>query len=538
MKITFNGAAKTVTGSSYLLETEKSKIIIDCGMFQGPKELRERNILDLNYDPKKIDAVLVTHAHIDHIGLLPKLVNLGFEKTIYCTKGTKDLAEIMLLDSAHIQAIDAEWENKKRVRRGLREIKPLYEKKDVDKTIQLLKSLEYHEYFYPAQDIRARYMDAGHILGSGFLELEVTEKEITKKIIFGGDLGRSEQAIIKNPEVTDDASVIVIESTYGNRLHKSDEDTEKEILYLINEVIRNRGTLIIPSFAVGRTQEMLYRFFELFEKNSIPEIDIFIDSPMSKAVTEVYAKNKELYDYRANEYLKRGKNPLEGKKFKFIETLEQSMELNKNNEPKVIISSSGMCDAGRILHHLKHHIWKNNTYVLFVGYQAEGTLGRRIIEGAKTVNILGDAVQVNAKVFTVGGLSAHADRDELISWLRFYADKKPQIFIVHGEPEVEDSFAYKIEEAFGLKASIPDWGDSVNIEFNTDGIETQLQRNVIQTKYTEEKNKWEGNIGKIGKFISLLSTENTGYEKKMVAETILNRLNSNIQEIIEEFRIE
>lgn len=535
MKIIFNGAAKTVTGSCYLLETENSKILIDCGMFQGEKELRERNYLPFNFNPEKIDAVFITHAHIDHTGLLPKLVKNGFSGPIYTTLSTKDLLKIMLLDSAHIQNFETEWENKKRLRRGFQPILPLYREDDVYKTLQLVKTIDYHKEFYPVPDIKVKYMDAGHILGSAFLELEVTENNITKKIIFSGDIGRTNQAIIKDPEVGDNADFIIIEGTYGNREHKKDEDTEKEILYMLNEVVKNNGTLIIPAFAVGRTQEILYRLFEIFENNILPEIDVFIDSPMAKEITEVYQNMISSYDLKTEGYIKKGINPLKRKNFKFIETLEESKKLNDNNKLKIIISASGMCDAGRILHHLKHHIWKENTYILFVGYQAKGTLGRRIIEGANVVNILGESIKVNAKIFTIGGLSAHADVKELLSWLRFYKLSNPQIFIVHSEDDVAESFLYSIEEKFGLKPLIPDFGDEVNIQFREKESIVTFNKNIIQSNLEEEIDEFDKNISKVKSYII---KESQSYAKKSFINMFLKRLNKQLKDIIEEFKVE
>ncbi|HPP05078.1 MAG TPA: MBL fold metallo-hydrolase [Spirochaetota bacterium] len=534
MKLIFNGAAKTVTGSCYFLETENSKILIDCGMFQGEKELRERNYLDFNFKPEEIESVLITHAHIDHTGLLPKLVKKGFCGTIYTTFETKELLRVMLLDSAHIQNMETEWENKKRERKGLPKIEPLYTEEDVDKTLKLIKGVEYHKDFFPVKDIKVKYMNAGHILGSAFLELNVTENNITKKIIFSGDVGRSNQAIIQNPEVLENADIVIIEATYGNREHKKDEDTEKEIFEMLNEVIKSNGTLIIPAFAVGRTQEMIYRLFEIFENYNLPEIDVFIDSPMAKEITEIYKKMTDSYDIKTREYIKRGISPLERRNFKFIETLEQSKSLNNNNGPKVIISASGMCDSGRVLHHLKHHIWRENSYILFVGYQAKGTLGRRIIEGAKIVNILGDSVKVNAKVFTIGGLSAHADVKELLAWLRFYISSKPQIFIVHSEEEVAESFSFIIEEKFNLKPIIPDIGDEINIQFKDKELEVSFNKNIAQLNLNEQKEIFEKNISKIKEYLN----ENEGYNKKSFLNMFLKRLNKNIEELLEEFKVE
>ncbi|MBN2545391.1 MAG: MBL fold metallo-hydrolase [Spirochaetes bacterium] len=530
MKLSFYGAAGSVTGSCFLLETEGKNILIDCGMFQGKKELRNRNEMDFPFNPGEIDAVIITHAHIDHTGLLPKLVKYGFKNKIFLTKATCDLAEILLYDSQKIQAGDAEWKNRKRKRQGLKPIEPLYDEKDVDNTLKLFNCLDYHKNFNPVLNINAVFMDAGHIMGSGFLILTVRENNIYKKIIFSGDIGRPNQAIIKDPEVSTDADIILLESTYGNRIHKIEADTNKELVSILDEVRKEKGVLLIPAFAVGRTQEMIYRFFELYQKHNIEPVDIYIDSPMAAKVTRIYEKHKELYDSKSLEYLQKGDNPLSFEHVHLIESVDDSIKLNKSKGPLAIISASGMCDSGRITHHLKHHLWKSNTHVVFVGYQAAGTLGRLLVDGAKKVKIHGETIEVKAKIHTVGGLSAHADREQLISWLKFYEKRKPQTFLIHGEPEVCREFSENITKKFNLKTYIPEWGDTAEIIFKEKEVEISFKKKAFKIKFEDEKAVWLDSVNQINNIIK--EWDKYDLKKKAALEEILKGINDFIKENI------
>ncbi len=546
MKIIFSGGAGSVTGSCHLIESNGFRILIDCGMYQGPRELKERNYLDFSFDPATINCVLLTHAHIDHSGLLPKLIKKGYKGSIITTQMTADLLNILLYDAAHIQEMDNEWDNKRRDRKGLPPLKPLFSTDDVDNTLKLLKKIDYHEKIVISDTIYAVFHDAGHILGSAFIELYVTEFDITKKIVFSGDIGRpNRNSILRGPEVTDDADIILIESTYGTRVHKNEEDTDKEIVSVLKELVKEKGTLIIPSFAVGRTQEMIYKFFQLFDQHQIPDINIYLDSPMANKVTELYRNRQDLYDTKSLEYLQNGKNPLDLPNLKMISSVKESMDLNTLPGPKIIISASGMCDAGRIVHHLKHNLWKSTTRVLFVGYQAEGTLGRRIIEGSKKVSILGESVIVNAKIHTIGGLSAHADRDELISWLNFYFaesnnnrnKKKPYVFVVHGEPETTREFCENIKRRFDTDTFPPERGDVANIEFYSNSTKITIKKNRISGDFKNEKIHWHNSVREINDYLNRIEKTDFNYDKSLLAEMILRRLNTNIQDIIDEFRL-
>lgn len=535
MRITFHGAAGSVTGSNHLVETEQGRFLIDCGMFQGPKELRTRNYTEFSFDPQQIDAVLLTHAHIDHSGLLPKLVRSGYQGPIYTTGATADLLEIMLYDSAHIQANDIAWENRRRKRKGLPQLDPLYEDKDVEQTLALMKKVEYGERFTLFPGVEVRYRDAGHIMGSSFIEIDITENGISKRLVASGDLGRSHQALIGDPEVGKRADLILMESTYGDRNHKTETDTNKEIVSILEQVQKDKGTLIIPAFAVGRTQEMLYRLFELAEQHKIPKLKVFVDSPMATKVTGIYADHIELYDPKTTEYIKAGKTPLEQPWINFTASVRESKAINDTPGPKLIISASGMCTAGRVLHHLKHNIWKSNTHVLFVGYQARGTLGRRIIEGAKKITILGTTLQVNAHIHTVGGLSAHADLDEMLAWLGFYEESKPEVFLVHGDPEACEAFSGHIRDRYSLRAHIPDWHESALITFQEQGLDIKMEAKKLEIGYAAERGRWSESLDRLHSLLERIDKGKASREAGLTAEIILEKINEAVDDVLAEY---
>lgn len=533
MKITFLGAAGCVTGSCYLIETQGKKILVDCGMFQGSKDLKKRNFEDFAFNPGEIDCVIVTHAHIDHSGLLPKLFLGKFQGSIFVARPTADLLSILLNDVAHIQKYDTERKNKYRKRKGLPVREPLYLEEQVALTLDKIVEKEYHSSFSPLANIEAVFRDAGHIMGSSFLELIIEEKGIKKKIIFGGDLGQSHQAVIKDPEVSESADVIIIESTYGNRLHKKYTDTQKELLAVLKEIVRSKGTLIIPAFAVGRTQSILYQLFEILRKNNLHGVTFYVDSPMGNKVTHIYSENKDLYDDKTVEYLKGGENPLDNPFFKFTTSASDSMKINNAPGPKVIVSSSGMCEGGRVMHHLKHQIWKENTHIMFVGYQGKGTLGRRLVEGAKKVKIMGSTIGVKAKVHTIGGLSAHADQAELLSWLKFYKESSPYVFVTHGEPDSSQALSDVIKEQLQFDTDIPDWLDEAYLTFEKEGITVSKTAAKIDSHYLDEKVKWNDYANQISSLLE--SIDNSTVENKRVVETFLNQANKQIADLIDEF---
>ncbi len=433
MRITFIGGARTVTGAAYRVETTQAAVLVDCGLFQGPRALEERNRRMERYRPLDVDAVVLTHAHMDHAGLVPALVKAGYKGPIYCTPATRDLCEIMLLDSAHIQEMEAAWETRRNLRVGRKPVLPLYDQQDARKALSLFSQIPYGRRERVASGVHVRFQDAGHILGSASVELWADDGGRGWKLVFSGDIGRKNQPIIQDPQPIEEAQIVLVESTYGDRLHKSHEETLDEFLSVILEAVRERGKVVIPSFAVGRTQEVLYILHEFLRKGLIPDIPVYVDSPLAIAATEIFNRHPECFDGQARALLRRGDEPLRLPHLVLCRTTEESMAINQMEGPAIIIAASGMCNAGRIKHHLKHNLWRSNSHIVFIGYQAQGTVGRQIVDGARSVRILGEPVTVAAKVHTLGGFSAHADRDELLGWVRHLKTPGLKVFVVHGE---------------------------------------------------------------------------------------------------------
>ena len=451
MKLTFYGAAKAVTGSCHCLEVNGTRILIDCGLQQGRDE-RDNRVLD--FAPGSIDYVIVTHAHIDHTGRIPLLVKQGFHGQIVTTRLTGQLMSIMLRDSAHIQESDAQWQNQKGRRAGRPPVEPLYTLADAEHAMELVTTCEYGQMVDLCPGVRLRFTDAGHLLGSACAELWLTEEGVTRKIVFSGDLGNVDQPIIRDPQPIDEADFVVMESTYGDRLHEPPESYTEALAQIIDETFERGGNVIIPSFAVGRTQELLYFMREMKERGLVrshPDFQVCVDSPLANEATRIYSGDLHGYlDEEAIEALKGGAL------FQFpgltlTETSEESKALNEDKSSKVIISASGMCDAGRIRHHLKHNLWRKECAIVFVGYQAEGSLGRALLEGAKSVKLFGEEIAVNARIVNFKGLSSHADRDHLLAWARHFAPRPRHIFVVHGEASVTEIFAQHLRDA-GISA--------------------------------------------------------------------------------------
>lgn len=464
MQLTFLGAARMVTGSSYLLEIAQQKILIDCGMFQGSKAIRSLNSRSFPYNPSEIDCVLLTHAHIDHSGLLPKLCKEGFKGKILATKVTTELCSIMLPDSAHIQEFDAEIANRKGKRAGKNPVVPLYTTEDAYACLKQFSHVFYDHDVVVSPQVRVRFREAGHILGSSLLEIWLTEEEKTVKFVFSGDLGQPNQPIIKDPVYIEEADYIVMESTYGNRLHE-DYDKEEALAKVVTSTFNRGGNVIIPSFAVGRTQTILYYLHKLFKAKKIPDIPVIIDSPLAISATDVFVENVHEYDSEAYDlFFKEHDDPLHMPQLSFTKTAEESKALNELNQPAIIISASGMADAGRILHHLKHNLWRPESSVLFVGYQAQESLGRRLVDGAKRVKILGEEISVRAEIHSMDGFSAHADRKQLLNWLQHFTQKPANVFLVHGEIDMAEPFAKLVQEQLAMSTFIPGYGDSAVID--------------------------------------------------------------------------
>ena len=458
MKLTFCGAARIVTGSCYLIESGEDKILVDCGMFQGTKDITRLNYEPFKFDPKKISYVLLTHAHIDHCGLLPKLVKEGFRGKIFATAATIDLCRIMLEDSAEVQQTQTEEENRRRMREGLEVRTPLYDVQEAIATLPYFSEVEYDHTYSVTKNISARYVDAGHIIGSASIELYVTENGETKKTVFSGDLGQWDAPIVQDPTTIDETDYLVIESTYGNRLHDDIKTREDLLLSVVKETYQKRGKLMIPSFAVERTQELLYSFNKLFRSGDMPNEKIFLDSPLAIKATEIFTRHREDFDNEALKY----KDPFGFNNLVYCNTVEESKQINEYSGPCIIIAGNGMATGGRIRHHLRHGLWNPKNTVLFVGYQAEGTLGREILDGAKMVRMMGMSIAVKADIRAINSFSAHSDLDGLLRWLHGFKKKPKRIFLVHGEQDSIDGFRAKLKKE-GYKTDVPKLGEAVEI---------------------------------------------------------------------------
>jgi len=474
VEIKFFGATKIVTGSNILISTAKYKLLLDCGMFQGNKDIENLNYSPFPYDPKQIDYLILTHAHIDHSGRIPKLINEGFRGRIISTKPTMQLSEIMLKDSAHIQQSDIEWENNRRRRAGEELKKPLYTIEEAQHSISYFNVYNYDQEINLNDDIKLTFRDAGHILGSAIVELWIREYNNTIKIVYTGDLGMSKRPILRDPEYIKEADYLIIESTYGNRIHENYFDSMNELIEIIENTANRGGTVLIPSFAVGRTQELIYqlnKYYEYINTEEYKKIPIYIDSPMAIEATKVFQENAIFFDDEAKKLILSGDNPFEFENLRYVQSKEESMNLNKSQYPKVIISASGMANAGRIRHHLKHNLWNSQNSLVFVGYQAEGTLGRLLLDGVKKVKLLGEEIIVGLEIYNLQGFSAHADILHLRDWLSHFEKKPKKVFVVHGEVDAANSLSREILYDFGIESIIPNFGDGFIIK---DGFTSQI----------------------------------------------------------------
>ena len=480
MKITFLGATKTVTGSNFLVEGAGKKFLVDCGMYQGSAADEYENEAPFLYNIQEIDFMLLTHAHIDHSGRIPKLYNEGFRKPVIATKATCDLCSIMLPDSGHIQEMEAEWKNKKRERRGEKPIPPLYTAEDAAKSIEIFKPVQYNEIVDIDENIKARFNDAGHMLGSAIIEVWITENGKQEKVVFTGDLGNNDIPLLSPPTMISDADYLIMESTYGDRLHMRNDDKATIFLDVVYETLEKGGTVVIPSFAVGRTQEILYELNRIkaeshdeeFQKKykRLMSIPVYVDSPLAISATEVFKENMNLFNEETQAIINEGDNPLDFSGLKFTRTAEESKALNESQESSIIISASGMCEVGRIKHHLKHHLWEPNSTILFVGYQAPGTLGRKIVEGAKTVKIFGEEIAVNARIEYIEGYSGHADQEWLMNFVYSFTTPPKHIFLVHGEPEGQRVLKEKLEENTQIPITIPEFAECYELKDNIEMV--------------------------------------------------------------------
>ena len=475
MKIKFCGASTGVTGSCHLLTSGEHKILLDCGQFQGGKAQDALNYEKFPFEPSEIECVVLSHAHIDHCGRLPLLTKRGFEGKIYCTDATADLLSVMLKDSAYIHEKETEWKNRKAERAGREQVEPLYTIEDAEKTLSLVSPILYDQQIEINHDMKIVFNDAGHILGSAITELWVTEDDKESKIVFSGDLGMEGRPILRDPTYIKKADYVIMETTYGNRIHKELGSSVEKLIEIILNTTRRGGNVVIPSFAVGRTQELIYELNRFYDSNNgyrkeLDKIFVYVDSPMATTATEIFRRNAQVFDEETREYILKGDNPLEFKNLKFTRSSKESQDLNFNKEPKIIISASGMCEAGRIRHHLKHNLWNPKNSIVFVGYQGQGTLGRSLVEGIKMVTLFGEEIQVNAEIHNLEGFSGHADQNGLFAWLAHFEQKPKQIFLVHGEEESKKDFAKLVNEKLSYEPIVVMGNSEFELDMNKSEI--------------------------------------------------------------------
>lgn len=454
MKIKFCGAAAGVTGSCHLLTSGEHRVLLDCGQFQGGKQQDALNREPFPFEPTEVECVILSHAHIDHCGRIPLLVKRGFRGKIYCTDATADLLDVMLKDSGYIHEKEAEWQNRKNERAGRPLIEPLYTYSDAVDSLKHIEPVLYDQLVDINEDMKIVFNDAGHILGSAITEIWVAEGDQVSKIVYSGDLGVEDRPILRNPVKIKKADYVIMESTYGNRLHPKHTSGTEELLDIIAKTTDRGGTVVIPSFAVGRTQELIYELNRFYEEDNkyrerLEQLKVYIDSPMAKNATDVFKKNAQVFDEETREYILKGDHPLEFKNLIFTRTVEDSKALNMDRTPKVIISASGMCEAGRIRHHLKHNLWDSKSSIVFVGYQAEGTLGRSLLNGLKDVTLFGEEIHVNAEIHNLEGFSGHADKEGLLGWIGAFQNPPKEVFLVHGEEDAKEALAASIQKTCG-----------------------------------------------------------------------------------------
>ena len=472
MKIKFCGASSGVTGSCHLLTTENHKILLDCGQFQGGKAQEALNSEPFPFEPAEIECVILSHAHIDHCGRLPLLVKRGFTGKIYCTDATADLLDVMLKDSGYIHEKDAEWKSRKAERAGKPPVEPLYTYEDACKTLEYVEPVLYDQLIEINENMRIVFNDAGHILGSAIIELWIKEGDGESKIVFSGDLGMVNRPILRDPTIIKKADYVIMETTYGNRLHPANSTSIESLLDIVLKTARRGGTVVIPSFAVGRTQELIFEFNKFYEEHSeykeeLDKLMVYVDSPMATTATEVFRKNAQVFDEETRDYILKGDNPLDFKNLRFTRSTAESQALNIDRSPKIIISASGMCEAGRIRHHLKHNLWDARSSVIFVGYQAEGTLGKLLVEGKKDITLFGEEIHVNAEIYNLEGFSGHADQNGLFSWIAGFRVKPKQVFLVHGEEDSKKDFAKLIHDKLGYEPVVVLGNSEFELDMNT-----------------------------------------------------------------------
>ncbi|MGC9194506.1 MAG: MBL fold metallo-hydrolase RNA specificity domain-containing protein [Syntrophobacteraceae bacterium] len=464
MQITCLGASRCVTGSSFLIDNGQKKYLVDCGLFQGGRQMERLNHSPWGFNPAEIDALLLTHTHIDHSGRIPRLVKDGFRGKIYASGPTAELAKILLLDSAHIQEMEAEWHGRKNKRKGEEAVEPLYRIEDAEACLPLFEPVKEDEPFRLDADLSVTFHNAGHILGSSILEIVSGPAERRRKIVFTGDLGYKGHMILKPPAILTEADLLFIESTYGNRNHKSLVESEQELLHAIRYSHEHGEKVLIPAFAVERTQELLFMIGKFFRQKLIAPIPVYLDSPLAISATTIFSHMRQYYDAETRALFDSGNDPFNFEQLVCTRSSQESMDINNQAGPAIVIAGNGMCSAGRIRHHLKHNLWRPGCSLVIAGYQAVGTLGRSLVEGTRMVKILGERVVVRAKIFTIGGLSAHADQNGLLEWLGHFKNPAMRVNVIHGESSVSDEFAELIRRKFNFKVYVPSIGDRISDE--------------------------------------------------------------------------
>lgn len=463
-KLTFIGATRQVTGSCYLLETSKSNILLECGLYQGSNISERQNQKPFAFDVEKIDAVVISHTHLDHCGLLPKLAREGYRGPIYMTMATYDLIKVMLTDAAHLEMKDTEWENRQRLRAGKPLIEPLYNQKDVEHTLSLRQAIQYSEVTNITADVKLTYHEAGHILGSAVVEIQIQESKKSKTLVFSGDLGNSDTVLLKDPTVLKQADILLLESTYGDRNHRSMSDTVDEFRLALEAAADKGGNVLIPSFALGRTQEVLFWIGKFYREGSLKQRQVFLDSPMAIAASDIYLKYVHLFNKKDAEEFRKVTNgnweawlPI----LKYTLTPEESMQINRITGGAIIIAGSGMCSGGRIRHHLKNNLWRNKAHIMMVGFQVAGSPGRALVDGAKNLTLFRNEIAVNAKIHTLGGFSAHADQTQLLKWAGHFNKPLPELYFIHGELDKMLELQRCFHDKYNWYANIPKVGQTV-----------------------------------------------------------------------------
>ncbi len=533
MKVKFCGASIGVTGSCHMISTDNHKILLDCGQFQGGKEMDRMNEEPFPFNPAEIECVILSHAHIDHCGRLPLLVKRGFKGPIYCTDATADLLDVMLKDSAYIHEKDAEWQTRKNLRTGKPPVEPLYTIQDSEAALRLVKPILYDQLVELNPEMKIVFNDAGHILGSAITELWVTEGDKTSKIVFSGDLGVENRPILRDPVKIKKADFLIMETTYGNRLHPENATSIDDLIKITLKTIKRGGSVIIPSFAVGRTQELIYQFNMFYEHHpeyadTLGKVYVYIDSPMATTATEVFKKNAQVFDDETKAYIMSGDHPLDFPNLRFTRNTADSQMLNQDKTSKIIISASGMCEAGRIRHHLKHNLWDSRNSIVFVGYQAEGTLGRMLVEGAKEVKLFGEPIMVGAEIYNLEGFSGHADQKGLLDWLGGFQKEPKHIFLVHGETQSKIDFAAKVKEVFGYEPIVVNG----NTEYELETGEILSREEVIREALDQEDiEKLKDKLSSIkGELDTVIASAETAVSKQISLDK-LTQINNIVQEL-------